>query len=182
MSRLAKKSVQIPQGVETSVVDGVLKVKGGKGALEVSVLPFTQVSVDNGNIAVSLTKKTKQGRANLGTMWSLANNAVIGANEGFSKTLVIDGVGFRVSVEGKTLVLNVGFSHPVKFETPDGVEIKTEKNTITISGINKALVGQVAADIRKIKKPEPYKGKGIRYQDEIVRRKAGKKVAGATAG
>jgi len=146
---------------------------------EIKILPFIDVKIGSDGIGVTTSKKTMQSAANVGTMWSLIRNAVIGVSEGYSKVLEVEGVGFRVALDGKTLVLNVGFSHPVKLSTPEEIEVKVEKNAITVSGINKERVGQFAAIIRKVKKPEPYKGKGIRYRGEMVRRKAGKKVAGA---
>jgi large subunit ribosomal protein L6 len=115
-------------------------------------------------------------------MASLAKNAVMGAKEGFSKTLQLEGVGYRAALEGRNLILGLGFSHPIKYNPPTGVKVAVEKNIITISGINKALVGEAAAKIRKFKKPDPYQGKGIRYQNEIIRRKAGKKAATADVG
>ncbi|OGY64679.1 MAG: 50S ribosomal protein L6, partial [Candidatus Harrisonbacteria bacterium RIFCSPHIGHO2_02_FULL_40_20] len=136
----------------------------------------------NGNQAIfKPSSMHKQARANWGTMTSLFKNALQGATEGFFKILEIEGVGYRASMEGNTLILSVGFTRPVKYTAPENIKIIVDKNGIKISGIDRQLVGQVAAQIRKIKKPEPYKGKGIHYQGEVIRRKAGKKVAGATA-
>jgi len=180
MSKLAKKLIPIPQGVTMEKNVDALQIKGPKGALSLSLLPYIEVSIEENGIRVSFTTDEKQARANCGTMWALIRNAFEGVSKGFEKKLEIEGVGYRVSMEGKALVLNIGYSHPVRFESPEGVEIKTEKNVMRVSGIDKGLVGRVAAQIRAMKKPEPYKGKGIRYQGEIIRRKAGKRVAGTT--
>lgn len=159
----------------------VFEVKGKLGALQLKLLNFVTAEMKDKEIQLNITDNEKQARANWGTMGSLLQNAIKGVSEGFSKVLEIEGVGFRASMEGNNLVLNVGFSHPVKFSPPEGIKLVVEKNTISVSGIDKALVGETAAQIRRIKKPEPYKGKGIRYQGEVIRRKAGKKVAGAGA-
>ena len=179
MSRLGKKPIEILEGVEVKLTDGVLNFKGPKGELSLKVLPFIKADLKDGKITFEPTDGGLQGRANWGTMADLANNAVRGVKEGFSKSLQLQGVGYRVSLEGKDLVLNVGFSHSVKFKVPEGVIVSVYKNTIKIEGIDRQSVGEAAAKIRKIKKPEPYKGKGIRYSDEVVRRKAGKKAVGA---
>ena len=126
-----------------------------------------------------MEKDTKQGKANWGTIFALIKNGIKGVSEGFAKNLELEGIGFKASIEGTNLLLNVGFTHPVKFTPPAGIKVVVEKGVIKISGVDKSLVGEVAAKIRKIYPPEPYKGKGIRYQGEVVRRKAGKKVAGA---
>lgn len=181
MSKLAKKPILIPQGVEAKLNDVVLEFSGKEGKLSVKILPFISVELKDGQIAVGLNQNTKQGRANWGTMASLIKNAIQGVAEGFNKALELEGIGFKASMEGANLVLNVGFTHPVKFTPPEGIKISVEKGVIKIAGANKALVGEAAAKIRKIYPPEPYKGKGIRYQGEVVRRKAGKKVAGAGA-
>lgn len=181
MSKLAKKLIPIPQGVTVENRGETIEIKGPKGALTLNILPQTKVAVENGSIRVSYSEERKQARANCGTMWALLRNAIEGASKGFQKNLEIEGIGYSASMEGKTLVLKVGYSHPVRFEPPREVAIKVEKNVIQVSGIDKEAVGRTAASIRAIKKPEPYKGKGIRYQGEVIRRKAGKKVAGATA-
>lgn len=178
MSKLAKKLIPIPQGVSIEKNGDLVQIKGPKGALSLNVLPYTELTVESDGAKVSFSGKDKQSRANCGTMWALLKNAIEGVVNGYEKSLEIEGVGFRASTEGKTLVLNIGYSHPVKFESPQGVEINIDKNVIRVSGINKELVGRVAAKIRALKKPEPYKGKGIRYRGEIIRRKAGKKVTG----
>lgn len=186
MSKIGKKPINIPVGVEVKLQDGAIEFKGKDTKLSLPVLPYIKgkiIFTDSGTNQLVFSKESniKQARANWGTMASLSTNAIKGVTDGFSKTLIIEGIGFKASLEGTKLALNVGFTHPIKFEPPAGIKINIEKNIIKISGYDKAVVGEVAAQIRKIKKPEPYKGKGIRYNDEVIRRKAGKKVAGATA-
>lgn len=177
MSRLARKPIPL-NGATFTEKGGVYSVKGPKGELEILRLPGVEVTVtDDGVASVALAGEANlQNKANLGTQWSLVRNAAIGVTEGFAKNLEIQGVGYRANMEGSTLNLALGFSHPVKFEAPDGVTLSVEKNVITVAGNNKEHVGQAAALIRKFRKPEPYKGKGIRYQGEVVRMKAGKKA------
>lgn len=181
MSRLAKKPIKFPEGVAVKEDAGVLFFKGPKGELKVPVLPFTKVTIGEGSAEVSTLNNIRQARTNSGTMWSLFKNASAGVSAGFSKVLQIEGIGYRAVLEGKNLMLSLGYVKPVKFEIPEGISIIVEKNIVTISGIDKQLVGETAAKIRALKKPEPYKGKGIRYKDEIIIRKAGKKVAAAGA-
>jgi len=182
MARLGRKPIEIPSGVAVQLAGGILHFKGSKGDLDLPVLPFIGVDLAGNQLAFKTLINSKQALANQGTMAALTKNAIVGVSGGFSKTLQMLGVGFRASLEGKTLVLNVGFSHPVKFEPPAGITIELDKSgTIKISGMDRGLVGQAAAQIRKIKPPEPYKGKGIRYEGEIVRKKAGKKAVSATA-
>ena len=181
MSKVGKKPIEIPQGVNVKVNDNnSIEFKGKEGTITLLILPSTKVELEDSQIFVTSEGDEGQSRANWGTMRALAQNAVSGVNGGFLKELEIQGVGYRAAMEGNNLVLNVGFSHPVKFQTPEGIKISIEKNSIKIFGVNKNLVGEVAAKIRAIKKPEPYKGKGIRYKGEAVKLKAGKKVAGAT--
>ena len=181
MSKIGKKPIEIPQGVTVKVNDAnSIEFKGKEGAITLPVLTHTKVELKDSQIFISSDGDDSQSRANWGTMRALAQNAVTGVNGGFVKELEIQGVGYRVAMEGNNLVLNVGFSHPVKFQTPEGIKISIEKNFIKVFGVNKNSVGQAAAKIRAIKKPEPYKGKGIRYKGESVKLKAGKKVAGAT--
>ncbi len=177
MSKIGKKPIVIPQGVTVTIADGVVSVSGPKGQMKIPSLAWINVAMQEGQLVLSAEKNIKQATANWGTMRALVQNAIVGVSEGFKKVLEIEGVGFRATMEGKTLVLNIGFSHPVRYESPEGITLVTEKGIITVSGIDRQLVGQVAAHIRKFKKPEPYKGKGIHYQGEVVRRKAGKKVA-----
>src|SRR3989338_47672 len=181
MSKLAKKPIIIPDGVTVKIHDRSIEVSGKTESLTLKLLEYINLEI-NGNQAIfKPSSMHKQARANWGTMTSLFKNALQGATEGFFKILEIEGVGYRASMEGNTLILSVGFTRPVKYTAPENIKIIVDKNGIKISGIYRQLVGQVAAQIRKIKKPEPYKGKGIHYQGEVIRRKAGKKVAGATA-
>ena len=180
MSRLAKKPVNIISTV-TVIEDGnLLKFKGSKGEKELIILDGVKVSIKGENINVAPTRNSKVAKMNTGTMWSLIRNTVEGLTSGFTKVLEIEGVGFKAALEGKTLVLNLGFANPIRFEAPHGITINVEKNVIKISGSDKQAVGQAAAQIREFKKPEPYKGKGIKYQGEIIRRKSGKKAAATT--
>ena len=179
MSKIGKKPITIPEKVEVSLDGRELKIKGPNGALTLNIPIYIKGEIKDGNILFTPYNKSKQARSNWGTVGSLALNAVEGVTKGFQKTLEIEGVGYRVSMEGENLLLNLGLSHPVKFIASPGIKLSVLKNTIKISGIDKDLVGRTAADIRALKKVEPYKGKGIKYQGEIVRRKAGKKVASA---
>ena len=180
MSKIGKKPIIIPDEVEVKINDGVLTFKGKNGELSVKILPFIKTKIEKNTVYFDIQNNFKQAKENWGTLRALVQNAVIGVGKGFTKTLIIEGVGYRAAIEGDYLVLNIGLSHPVKIQPPQGVKISVEKNTITISGADKDLVSKTAANIRSLKKPEPYKGKGIRYSDEIIKRKAGKKVAEAT--
>jgi large subunit ribosomal protein L6 len=179
MSRIGKLPVAIPKGVTVTVAAGRVAVKGPKGDLSTHVLEGTSVSVDAAEVKVSSDRQTRNPA--FGTMRANINNMVLGVTQGFSKTLEIVGTGYRAATEGKALVLQVGFSHPVKFTPPAGVAIKVENPTrLTVSGADKIAVGQAAANIRAIRPPEPYKGKGIKYEGEYIRRKAGKTAGAAT--
>ena len=180
MSKLGKKPITIPQGVEVQLRDGVFYFKGSQGSLEQELLPGLTAEIKDNQIIIKPLDGDRQTKANWGTMVALIKNTLQGVSQGFSKTLQMEGIGFRAQLQDKDLILSVGFSHPVKFTPPQGVKVSVEKNLIKISGIDRQLVGQAAAQIRKIKPPEPYLGKGIRYEGEIIRRKAGKKAA-ATA-
>ncbi len=180
MSKIGKKPIIIPKTVNVEINDGVLNVKGKSGEIILKILPHMKLELKDGVISVNIDDDSRIARTNWGTMRSLIQNAIIGIEEGFSKILEIEGVGYRATMEGDNLVLNIGFSHQVKIASPSGVKISVEKNTIKLFGIDKFLVGETAAKIRAMKKPEPYKGKGIRYQGEIIRRKEGKKAASAT--
>ncbi|MCX6702846.1 MAG: 50S ribosomal protein L6 [Candidatus Wolfebacteria bacterium] len=180
MSKIGKKPIVIPDGTEIKIDGREIEVKGKSGALVLPIPSFIKAEIKDKELIFSPENNSKQARANWGTIRSLTNNAVIGVMKGFQKTLEIEGVGYRAVMEGDTLVLSLGYSHPVKFIAPEGVKVSVAKNTINIAGINKDAVGKAAAKIRAFKKVEPYKGKGIKYQGEIVRRKVGKKVAGAT--
>lgn len=174
MSRIGKLPIQIPAGVTITVDSGTVKVQGPKGNLEQFITPNVKVTQENGEIAVTRNDDSKPAKSEHGLMRALINNMVVGVTQGFEKKLEVNGVGFRVNGGGQNLEMSLGFSHPVKYTAPEGVTITTDKMNITVSGINKQQVGQVAAEIRSLKKPEPYKGKGIKYADEIILRKAGK--------
>jgi large subunit ribosomal protein L6 len=179
MSKIGKKPIIIPDNVSVETNGGFLELKSGNNVLRIKILPFIKTEFKDKTVLFNPENDSKQAMANWGTLRALVNNAVSGITSGFQKKLEIEGVGYRVNMEGDNLVLSIGYSHPVKFIPPEGVKISVDKNVITVSGIDKALVGETAAKIRAIKKPEPYKGKGIRYQGELIHRKAGKKVAGA---
>lgn len=181
MSKIGKKPILIPEGIQVAVGDRTITVRGKNGAVEVPKLAHLNIQIADGGITITPTGTHFQAKANWGTLVSLLRSAITGVVSGFEKTLEIEGIGFKAAIEGDLLVLNVGFTHPVKFKTPAGVSISVEKNVIKVRGMNKAIVGQTAAQIRKIKKPEPYKGKGIHYKGEVIRRKAGKKAATAGA-
>jgi large subunit ribosomal protein L6 len=178
MSRIGKKIIAIPSGVTVTVTGNMVSVKGTKGELFVEILPGITVEVIEGNVEVKRTDDLRQTRAFHGLIRSLINNHIIGVATGYKKTLQLVGTGYRVAMKGQGITLSLGFSHPVDVVAPAGITIKVEGNDIIhIEGSDKTVVGQVAANIRKIRPPEPYKGKGIRYSDEVVRRKAGKAAA-----
>jgi large subunit ribosomal protein L6 len=175
MSRIGSAPIMVPSGVEVTVTDGVVEVNGPKGNLSLTIDPRITVSIDDGVVTLTRSDEERQSRALHGLSRALVNNMVIGVTEGYAKELQAVGVGYRAILRGSTLELQVGFSHPVTIEAPDGIEFEVPEPTrIFVRGIDKQLVGQVAADIRAVRPPEPYKGKGIRYVDEYVRRKAGK--------
>ena len=178
MSRVGKRPVVIPNGVTVEVADQRVHVKGPKGELQVPILEGTNVQVTDGEAKVSAEKQTRNPA--FGTMRALIQNMVTGVTAGFSKVLEIVGTGYRAQMDGQKLVLQLGYSHPIEFAPPAGITIKVENPLrLVVSGADKAVVGQVAADIRAFRPPEPYKGKGIKYEGEYIRRKAGK-AAGAT--
>ena len=177
MSRLAKRPIAIPAKTEVTVSGGVVMVKGPKGSLQKPLHRMVTIEVGADGVQVSPKGESLQSRALIGTYASHIKNMIGGVNSGFSKKLFIEGVGYKWDVQGKTLNLALGFSHPVKVAIPEGLTVKADKGALDISGFDKELVGQFAADIRAMKKPEPYKGKGIRYGGEIIRRKQGKKAA-----
>lgn len=179
MSRLIKKSIAIVGGATLVQSGNVLAVKGPKGELKITLPAGVEVKTEGAEFWVSTTKDVKT-TALQGTVWSLAKNAIEGVTTGFTKILELEGVGYRAATEGKELVLHLGYALPVRMLIPANVAIAVDKNTITVTGIDKDAVGQAAAEIRALKKPEPYKGKGIHYRGEVIRRKVGKK-AGATA-
>ncbi|MFO0971507.1 MAG: 50S ribosomal protein L6 [Candidatus Saccharimonadales bacterium] len=174
MSRIGKLPVEIPAGVTITVDGGVIKVTGPKGNLETTQLPHVEVAISENVLTVTRKSDDKPAKAQHGLMRALINNMVEGVTKGFEKKLEVNGVGFKVALQGNKLVLNLGFSHPIDFIAPEGITLAVDKMNISVSGINKQQVGQVAADIRKLKKPEPYKGKGIKYEGEYIIRKAGK--------
>ena len=174
MSRIGKLPVEIPAGVTITVDGDLVKVTGPKGNLEEKLLPHVTVTIEDGVLNVARNSDEKISRSQHGLMRSLINNMVVGVTNGFEKKLEVSGVGFKVALQGNTLILNLGFSHPVEFTAPEGITLTVDKLNISVQGISKQQVGQVAADIRAFKKPEPYKGKGIKYEGEHIIRKAGK--------
>jgi large subunit ribosomal protein L6 len=174
MSRIGKLPIQVPSGVTITVDNDSITVVGPKGQLVVPHLSDVTVVVENGVATVSRKDDERIARAQHGLQRALLNNAVVGVTTGYSKQLEVNGVGYRVSGGGNQIDLSLGFSHPVKYTAQQGVQLAVEKMLITVSGIDKQKVGQVAAEIRSLKKPEPYKGKGIKYVDEVILRKAGK--------
>jgi len=177
MSRIGKKIIDIPQGVTVVVEGRDVKVQGPKGALNTAVLSDIKVEVKDGKITVEPVRKLpKKSKGLWGLYRALIFNMIEGVTKGYEKKLEIEGVGYKAAVVGDELVLSVGFVHPVKVKKPEGVTFVVEKNVISVSGINKEQVGQIAAEIRAVKKAEPYKGKGLKYQGEKIRRKEGKKV------
>ncbi|MBU0576540.1 50S ribosomal protein L6 [Patescibacteria group bacterium] len=175
MSKIGRTPITVPQGVTVLINNQEVVVKGPRGELSVNILPGIKVTLENDQIIVTRNNHEKQSKANHGLIRSLINNCVIGVTEGYKKTLKMIGTGYRVQQKGTGLNLQVGFSHDVEYQAPEGISFSVEGNdTINVSGISKQQVGQVAAEIRQIKKPEPYKGKGIRYEDEVVKRKQGK--------
>jgi len=174
---IIQKIINIPKEVKISVVDGALKFEKDKNLLQVQILSGVKAEIKENELLLGIESSVKQFKANLGTTRALAQNAINGLVTGFTKNLEIEGIGFRATKEGEGLTFSLGFSHPIKFTPPNGIKLEVEKNKIKVSGFDKAIVGQVAAEIRALRKPEPYKGKGIRYEGEVIRRKAGKKVA-----
>lgn len=178
MSRIGKQTIEIPSGVTVTVADAIVTVAGPKGELSLELHPLVSVTQEENVLTVQVkNEEEKKDKALWGTFASIIKNMVQGVTEGFKKELEVNGVGYRVALQGKNLVLSVGYSHPVEFPLPEGISAEVEKNLITITGIDKQQVGQVAAEIRKVRKPEPYKGKGIKYVEEEIRRKVGKAAA-----
>jgi len=192
MSRIGKKPILIPEDVEVKIEPAQVSskfgagegqkvvVKGPKGELSQEVRPEIKVETKGGQIFISPKIETKRTSAFWGLTRALIANMIRGVTEGYEKKLEIEGLGYRAQLEGENLVLSVGFTHPVKIDCPSGIKFSIEKNVITVSGVDKELVGQIASKIRKVRPPEPYKGKGIKYQGEVIRRKAGKKVVTTT--
>lgn len=176
MSRVANNPISLPSGVEVSLNGSQVAVKGGKGSLELALHPVVKVNEEDGQLKFEAVDGARTSRAMAGTFRSLVNNMVVGVSEGFQKRLLLNGVGYRASAQGKKLNLVLGFSHPIDYELPEGVTAETPSQTeIVLSSIDKQLLGQAAAEIRAFRPPEPYKGKGVRYADEHVRRKEAKK-------
>lgn len=182
MSKLGKTPIAMPDKVEVKIVDGVVHVKGPKGTLTLPVLPGIGVKIEAGNLLVMADEGAQIENRHYGLSRALINNLIIGVSKGFEVRLSLIGVGYRAQVQGQTLDLQLGFSHPTKLQIPNGVNVTVEKSVlIIITGIDKHLVGQFAASVRAMKPPEPYKGKGIRYENEFVRKKAGKAAKAKTA-
>ena len=182
MSRIGKKPIGIPSGTTVTVTDGTVVIKGSKGELSLKLLPEVSIEVKEDKIVVSRINDEKESRARHGLMRSLISNMVDGVGKGYEKKLEIIGVGYKAQGKGKAVSLSLGFSHPVEYKAPDGIDVQNDPNNkqiLIISGIDKQLVGQAAADIRSFRPPEPYKGKGVRYVDEYVQRKVGKAVGKA---
>ena len=177
MSKVGKQIIAIPEKVEVSMKDGVFSVKSATGTLTKTFRPEIEVKIDGGNITLIPKNDNVETRALWGTYASHVKNMIEGVTKGFVKKLILEGVGFKSEVKGKELVLALGFSHPVIVAIPEGLKVTAEKNNITVSGINKETVGEFTAKVRDLKKPEPYKGKGFRYEGEVIRRKQGKKSA-----
>ena len=176
MSRIAKNPIAVPSGVEINLAADQLLVKGGKGELSMAINPAVEVKFEDGQLTFAPAGEAENGWAQAGTARAVANNLVRGVTEGFEKKLQLVGVGYRAQAQGKKLNLSLGFSHPVEYELPEGITAETPSQTeIVIKGIDKQRVGQVSAEIRAYRPPEPYKGKGVRYADEYVRRKEAKK-------
>jgi len=174
MSRIGKLPIDVPAGVTITVGDSEITVEGAKGKLVVPHLSDVTVSIEGGQAIVTRKDDERIARAQHGLQRALLNNAVVGVTTGYEKKLEVNGVGFRVEGGGQELTMALGFSHPVKYKAQDGVQLEVNKMEITVKGIDKQAVGQTAAEIRSLKKPEPYKGKGIKYADEVILRKAGK--------
>jgi len=176
MSRIANSPVELPSGVEVTIKDSIISVKGGKGNLSLAINELVKITQNENVISFAAANQTKKSGALAGTFRSIVGNMVTGVTEGFTKELQLIGVGYRAQAQGKKLNLSLGFSHPVVYEVPEGIEVETPTNTqVVVKGVDKQLVGQVAADIRAYRPPEPYKGKGVRYTDEYVKRKEAKK-------
>ncbi len=179
MSRVGLKPIDLPDGVSVDVADRTLRISGPKGDLETPVPPGISVVEEDSSVRFERANDNKQTRAYHGLARALAANAVHGVHAGFERQLLIEGIGYRAKMEGTSLVLTLGFSHPVDFPVPEGIEISVEdQNKITIKGIDKQRVGEISAQIRRLRPPDPYKGKGVRYADEIVKKKVGKAGVG----
>ncbi len=175
MSRVGKKPISIPEKTKVSYKDGLVTVQGANGTLTQQIHPKIDVRIDDQIISVSMKEENRKNMALQGMTRSLLNNMVIGVSKGFERVLEINGIGYRAESKGKSIIFNLGFSHPIDFPLPEGVSATVDKNnTVRLTGIDKQLVGQTAARIRQLRPPEPYKGKGIKYAEEYIQRKAGK--------
>lgn len=179
MSKIGKKPIMLPSGVDVKVNGSDVAIKGPKGELQRTISDKVEVKVADGKVEVSLKNPTKQDFPLWGLERALINNMITGVNDGFTETLELNGVGYKAIPKGNDLELSLGYSHTITFKTPAGITFKIEKNVITIAGIDKELVGYVAAQIRKMKVPDPYKVHGVKYADEVIKTKAGKKAAAA---
>ena len=174
MSRLGKKTILIPDKTKISYKERLFTVQGEKGTLTRTIHPNMDLKIEDGNISVIMGIETRTNRALQGLTRSLVANMIIGVTNGFERSLEISGIGYRAEIKGKSIIFNLGFSHPVKFDLPDGITANIDRSIIKLSGIDKELVGRTAASIRQLRPPEPYKGKGIKYAEERIQRKAGK--------
>ena len=183
MSRIGKKPIEVPKGVTVQVTSGTVSVKGPKGELKMPLRPEVKLTVEGNTLTVTAISEDRSARALQGTARALLANMMVGVSKGYEKKLEINGVGYEAALEGKTLVLKLGFNRPVRYQVPSTVSVETPTATaLLIKGIDNQQVGTVAAAIRKLRKPEPYKGKGIKYSDEVIRRKAGKAFASGGGG
>jgi large subunit ribosomal protein L6 len=178
MSRVGRKEISLPSGVNVDLDDRVVKVKGPKGELSYRLLPNLDLELEEGKVRITQSDLTKTGRAYWGLTRALINNMVVGVSEGYKRSLELQGTGYRAEVQGQKLVLHIGYSHPVEYPMPKSVNAKVEGPRIHLDSIDKQAVGQVAAEVRSFRPPEPYNGKGVRYLGEQVRQKAGKTAAG----
>ncbi len=177
MSRIGKRIIEIPAGVTVTLNDGIVEIKGSKGSLVRAIKPEVSLTIEDNKLTLAPARETINARALWGTYGAHLANMIEGVTKGFQKKLIIEGVGYKMAAQGNKVVLDIGFSHPVDVPLPEGVTAVVEKNIMTINGFDKEIVGQFAATIRSWKKTEPYKGKGIRYEGEFIRRKQGKKTA-----
>ncbi len=178
MSRIGKKSITVPSGIDLKIDGNSVTVKGPKGELKREIRPEIKIELNDGQVSFTPVKENKRNNSFWGLSRTLVDNMIVGVTEGYVKKLQIEGVGYRATLEGKDLVFQVGYSHPVKMEAKEGIDFAVDKNIVSVSGIDKERVNHIAAEIRRIRPPEPYKGKGIRYEGEIVKRKVGKKATG----
>ncbi len=178
MSKIGKKPIPIPKDVIVEIKDDEITVKGKKGELKRKIPDVLNVKIVDSNIVVERRNELKETKALHGTYRALINNMIVGVTEGFQKSLILHGVGYKAQLQGKKLIINLGYTHPIEMEPPPGIEFSVEKDIrILVKGYDKELVGQVAANIRKLRDPDPYKGKGVRYEDEVIRKKAGKALS-----